>query len=471
MRRNTLVLLALALAFGAYLYFGEIRGAERKQEAEKASHKLVGIAAADLTSLELPTSGGGRARLQKAAGGWRLAEPLDFAVDSFTVDRLVEAVAGLASKAEIEGAGDLSLFGLDDSAPRIVARAGDAPPIEIRLGKSTPVGSARYVQVSSRPGRVFTVDTVGTSPLEPSLADLRDKRLLHGEKSAVDRLVVQLSAESRQIELAKQDGAWKLLAPVQARADGERIERLIDDLDLARASGFVDTPGAPAEYGLERPAVEIELGRADKTESLALGKAGDKAYARVPGVASVLEIPDRIVDGIPRAVFEYRYKRVLTLEDAKVAGLELAFPRENVTHRFKRDDQTWKPEETDLKIDSVQLADLVFAIEALDATGLEEGGESDLARFGLAPPRVRVTARDAAGAELGWLELGDPDPTHGLAARSSAGPEIWRVENNLGEQVPLSADAFKTKFAPKPEGSAAPPGTPATPAPPAPAAP
>jgi hypothetical protein len=462
MPRNTLVLLAVALALGAWVYFGEIRGDEQREQAEKVSRQLVGIAAADLTGIELPTKESGRARLARSESGWRLAEPLDFAVDSFTVDRLVEALAELESKTEIENPGELALFGLDDSAPRVLARAGEAPPVEIRLGKTAPVGGARYVQVSSRPGRVFMVESFGVSPLEPALADLRDKRLLHGDKDAITRLGVKLGAQAPAIALAREGEEWKLVEPLAARADGERVERLLDDLDLARASGFVDAPGAASEYGLEPPAVVLEVARGDAVESIALGKAGDQAYARIPGVASVLEIPERIVDGVPRQPFEYRYKRVLTLDDAKLAALELAFPREQASQRFRRDEQTWKAEDASLAVDSLEVADLVFAIESLDATGLEEG-EPDLARLGLAPPRVRVSARDASGTELGWLELGDPDPERGLAARSSAGPEVWRVENNLGEDVPLGLDAFRNKFAPEPEQPAPTVETPAAP--------
>jgi hypothetical protein len=62
---------------------------------------------------------------------------------------------------------------------------------------------------------------------------------------------------------------------------------------------------------------------------------------------------------------------------------------------------------------------------------------------------VRVAARSKTGEELAWLELGDPDPERGLAARSSAGPEIWRVDNKLGEDVPLGLDAFRNRFGEK----------------------
>jgi hypothetical protein len=169
----------------------------------------------------------------------------------------------------------------------------------------------------------------------------------------------------------------------------------------------------------------------------------------------VLEIPDRIIDGVPRDVFEYRHKRVLTLDGDKLASLELEFPREKATQRFEREGQTWKAQDPSLDVDTIEVADLVFALESLDAKGLEEGAV-DLPRLGLEPPRVRVVARDASGAELGWLELGDPDPERGLAARSSGGPEVWRVENKLGEDVPLGLEAFRNKFTRKPAEPAPP---------------
>ena len=58
--------------------------------------------------------------------------------------------------------------------------------------------------------------------------------------------------------------------------------------------------------------------------------------------------------------------------------------------------------------------------------------------------------------QLQALSTGDPDPARGLSARSSAGPEIWRVENNLGEDVPLGLDAFRNTLVEKPEEPPAP---------------
>jgi hypothetical protein len=67
---------------------------------------------------------------------------------------------------------------------------------------------------------------------------------------------------------------------------------------------------------------------------------------------------------------------------------------------------------------------------------------------------VRVTARDADGAELGWIALGDPVDGKGVPARSSSGPELWWVSADLGEDVPLGHDALLRELSAKSEGSA-----------------
>jgi hypothetical protein len=461
MRRTTLLLLALALAMGAYVYFGEVQGDARREQAEKVARRLVAIEEAELASIELPTSDGGRAKLARSDSGWKLVEPLEFAVDPFAQERLTRALAELESKSELEPQAELAVYGLDETAKRINASPRQGEPVELRIGKDAPVGGVRYVQVSSRPGKIFTVDVSAVGAFDTTLLDLRDKRLAKGEGDDATKLIVRFPAEAKTFELAKEGGDWKLVQPIGASADGERVRRLIDDLSLARATALVDAPGAPAEYGLEPPTAEVEIGSAKGSEQIALGKQGDKAYARIPGVESVLEVATRIVDGIPREVFEYRHKRVLTLASDEVKSLELSFPRENARQVLQRDEHTWKSGDPGLEVESLEVADLLFAIESLDATGIEEG-PPDVARLGLEPPRVRVTARSAAGKELGWLELGDPDPEKGIAARSSAGPELWRVENKLGEDVPLGLDAFRNSLVKRP----AEPATEATPAPP-----
>ena len=88
-----------------------------------------------------------------------------------------------------------------------------------------------------------------------------------------------------------------------------------------------DEPPSPIDLLAECDSDETiaAVGRVlQERHQVAFIESDEKAYARLAGMNSLLEVPDRIVAGIPREIFEYRYKRVLTLEDEKVASLHLA---------------------------------------------------------------------------------------------------------------------------------------------------
>ena len=135
--------------------------------------------------------------------------------------------------------------------------------------------------------------------------------------------------------------------------------------------------------------------------------------------------------------------------------IELDCPREQASDDFVREHGSWVSEDAEAPVKSLSVEDVLYAIEDLTATGIEESGP-DLAAPGLDPPRVRVRALSAAGTELGALELGDPREQD-LAARSSANDRVWRVSNNVGIDVPLSVEAFKRNFLQPPAETAADP--------------
>jgi hypothetical protein len=57
-----------------------------------------------------------------------------------------------------------------------------------------------------------------------------------------------------------------------------------------------------------------------------------------------------------------------------------------------------------------------------------------------------VALAGADGEVLAELSLGNPQFPDGLAARSSQGESIWRVDNDLGRDVPLGLEAFRNRW-------------------------
>jgi hypothetical protein len=469
--RTTIALVVLAVLAGLAVWWFELRG----QGAVDPGKLLLRFEPAQARALELPLLGGGRARVVRGEGpegGWRLEQPIAFPADASQIDGALENLAKLEHKLEVSSDADPSAFGFPAS-PEPVRVQTDAPDaLELEVGAATPLGSDTYVR---RNGRIYAVEEWRTQDLRPSLTQLRDKRVSLLEAEQVERVEVledghRLVTAERRTGEAEQ-GGWWLVEPQLERGDEDQIRRLLSDLTLARAVEFVDDVKDAKSYGLETPRLELRLRAGERSETIALGRASEKAYARVEGRPVVFEIPQRVIDSVPRELLAYRDKQVLEVDDGQVERVVLAFPREASTYAFRRSEGRFQPEDGAIEVEPEKLDDLLFTLSDLEASAILDQSP-DLAALGLAPPRVRIAFEDAKSASLGWLELGEPTADEGLPARSSRGDRIWRVSNELGREVPLGQEAFFHNFAKRKESApGAAPGSPGPNAPSPPPAP
>ncbi len=438
------MLAVLAVALGLYVYLVEIRGPVDPERAEEASKRVIDVEAEAVRELELPLTEGGRARLVRD-GAWRLASPVEFPADERAVTRALEALEQLESDLVIDAPpGDLEAFGLSQETRRTVLARTDDATLRVFLGAAAPVGSARYFALGSDASRIYTAQRAALDPLSTSLFGLRDKRLVDLEVTDVTELQVRVQG-SLIVTAVRGEDDWRLVAPEEEPGDAKKIERLLEDLVLARAAEFIDDPRDLAIYGLDDPELQLSLIRAGgETSSLELGRAEGTGYVRADGATVLYAVPERLLNGIPRAFFDYRHKRVFELEQADAKRIELRFPRSDAVQVFFREDSEWISEDESVELRPFVIEDLLFAIRAVDATGLEPAGALPVA-LGLDPPTLRVTAYGEADAELGWLELGDASEGD-VSARSSMSERLWRVAGTLAEDVPLGLEAFQNRF-------------------------
>lgn len=493
--RITLAMLAVAVAAGIYVYGFAIPGSVEQEAAKERDKKLVALKPDEIVRLELPMSSpeGVQVKLAREPGSkdWRIEAPRELRADEYTMQGILDALGQVQIELTIDDPpADRAQFGLDGSASTLEVAGPSGEPVRISLGKDAPVGNLRYAESSARPGVVLGVTRGTLAELEPDLERLRDKRVIAIEPKDVKEVQVELAgkpfaaarrsaaveapkhAETPDIAVVSEAGDWELTQPIAEKGDGERIFRIVQDLHLARADAFVDEIGKLADYGLEKPEARVRLLREPGAPlEVALGRNKDKVYARIDGQGPVIEIPSRILDGVPRSLFDYRYKRVFEVGNAAdVQRIELEFGRDGKTHAFTRNGEKWDPEEKDLKVQDFKVSDLLYELDRVDATALVEGAP-DLKALGLEPPVVRVTAFDAEKKPIGWLALGELAPGKGVAARSSSSDRVWRVVADLAEKIPLGEEAFRSRWVPRepapaePGATSAPEGDAASPAP------
>jgi hypothetical protein len=488
--RNTALLLLVAAALGAFVYFYEVRGGEKRKEAEAAAKRLFpGITEDAISAVELTTSDGAAARLERVEGAWRLLAPLEFPADPQVAESLVSALANLASETKLESPQGEGVYGLGEGARRVRFRAGEADH-ELLVGKATPVGSNTYAKTGAS-GDIYTVATFRTTSLARSLLDLRDKRVVSFDRDSIDRLAVRW--EGGGVVLEKGESGWSLVEPLRGPADTGTLETLLSDLAFLRADGFEDQPKSDHDEGLDRPALRVELrarpekpsepfdGGAGETQEkenaapprsfeILVGREVDGTHRVVRGAeAALYRVPKARFDKIPRDTTAYRFKELANFVSSDAHSFEIVFHAEEggasqVTQvRAERGDAGWSasPE----PMDAAKAARLVAELSRLKGKDIvaDEMGPEELASLGLAPPRVSLIVRGAkpeGGGEapvLAQVLLGEDDLVKGIAAKAADRPGVYRIPHELAEHFPVSIEAFRNRFAPEPSAEPAQP--------------
>ncbi|MBS1107063.1 MAG: hypothetical protein H6Q91_2565 [Deltaproteobacteria bacterium] len=462
--RTTGILFLVAVLLGGLVWYSNHNEAD-KQEAEAQAKLLFGdLKAESVEWVELRTSDGKDARLERKDGAWHVTRPVEFPADGSNADAIASALAGITSEGVIEEAQGAEVYGLGEGARVVRFRAGGADQ-ELRTGKKTPIGANNYVATGTA-GPVYTVASFRVTGLEKSLDDLRERRPLRFDRGGVQR--IEVNWVDGGVVLEKKDGKWRMLAPLDTDADAETIETLLSDLVFLRASGFVDAPPPDKEVGLDAPQYRVVLvdapqeGREPMRHELRIGALLDAQLRAARGAESALyQIPNERFDKLPKTVVAFRFKSLgsFVATDAQRFEISYADPSARsatqvVTITGENSDAGWttKPEAMAPGLASRLVAELA-RLDADDIAAEKMGG-AELAAIGLAPPHTTLRVFGAAPAgdgeapELAKLIFG-VEQGDAVFAQVPGRETVYRVSSKLAEHVPISLEAFRNRFVAK----------------------
>lgn len=175
--RSTLILLVLAAALGAYLYFTPAPDPESDAAAEVTTEKVLTFESRQVTAMTI-TKGdtGGQVTVTRSANGWDITTDATVAGDEITIGPAVATIAGLTADSVISAVTDFGVYGLTTPQLTIELRGESGVLATLAVGERNPSGGARYVRVDAQ-DQVYVVsdyvlDTVEewftTVPLAPT---------------------------------------------------------------------------------------------------------------------------------------------------------------------------------------------------------------------------------------------------------------------------------------------------------------
>ena len=459
---SMLVLAALAAGAGLYAYYGvHVKQEKEKTEKEKKEKLFPDLDKAKLAQVTVTAKGETTVLAHsKDPEAWNLVSPVNTLADKSTIESLVERLGSMKSKSVVEEkAADLAKYGLEKPAIKVVAKSEDGKELVLRCGEENSFDNSVYVALGDS-SDVLSAEGGFKPAVEKTTFDLRDKRLAPVEETELATL--EVTAESGKYQLSRQDGQWKVLAPIADRADDQVVGKIVGALRNLRVTRFV-TDTATAEdvtrHGLHKPKLEAVItltsGVRMSLTYAQLDQDGKKTtYARRREATFIAEVPESILKDLDVPAVELRDKSLLTFDKDKVMKASFVLADGALTlERKKPEGDAGKSEEWAItgpaagEAKKWKMNSVLWGLSSLKATGIAEDNAADLARYGLDKPTKSVTLFDGEGKELGTVAFGKEEADK-VFARNTAEARVFQVEKaRMGELPSSRSDLEEVKAA------------------------
>jgi Domain of unknown function (DUF4340) len=434
--RNTIIVLVLLVLVGGYIYFFQAG------KSEEETKKLFNIKANDITKLVLKYPGQ-EIEVDRIDGAWKMVKPIKTEADTSAVNTLTHEIADADLKRTVdEHPTDLAPYGLDKPAVTVVVGTKDRTLAGVEVGKNAPIGYLVYIKTTDKPAVMLTSGGFGPGT-KRTVSDLRDHTLMSFKVDDVNKLVVRQDG-STPVQLEKDQGKWKIVKPARYDADAERVRTLLSSISNARIDDFTsDNPANVAQYGLDKPALEVSVfsGPGQSRQSLDFGKkeAGgkDDYYVRRGETPNVYTVHNYVFTDANKALNDLRDRTVLAFEPDDVEQVKVISNGKSFAVARAAGGKWTETDGGKSEADPVKVRQFIDRLHDFKADSIVQDSTANLDKFGLNSPNEEVVLVGKGGKTMGSVKLArierhNENDKNGPArtdyyALSSASPTVYKV--------------------------------------------
>jgi hypothetical protein len=282
--KGTLILFVLCLGLGAYLYFYEIKGGEKREQAKQAENQVWKLESNSIRQIDILSAGQQITLVRNGESNWAITAPRSLEADADEMNRLANAASDIRRESIVEeNATDLARFGLNPPQSSLKLKTKEGKNFEIYFGQTNPVGSFTYAAL---PGRktVYLVNSATAGAFNKKLDDLRNRAVLSFERLEAQSLSIK--SEKGDLELTKDSNdLWWLSKNEKVAADSPGIRGILNALSMARIKEFYPEPvDGSAKPAMDRPLISVSLvcGKNRSLKRLTIGPE----KSQNPGISS-----------------------------------------------------------------------------------------------------------------------------------------------------------------------------------------
>jgi hypothetical protein len=468
--RTLLILLAVVLVLGSFIWFYE-RRLPSSEERVELGKRVLSLEKDDVTAVTIHSEKG-EVRLERlaakeekkekprfdekglppeATGEWKIVRPLKVRADAFAIDRLLDSLSALEKSRTLDQV-DPKAVGLDK--PRVTVRLDTKDGEKVlKLGADVPPGGSIIAGTGGK-GAYVVPDTI-LSEVIRNPGDWRDRKMVHGDRDDIQRITLT-GAPGGPVVLAKSPQGLRIEKPLTDRADHDLSDGLLSDLTEMMAERFVDPPRPPAELGLEppreivevafkgQPPVRIELGDTVAGSSVPEGQsAGELSYARIGD--AVFEVRTRLAESARREPAAWRAMQLSSFEVFQVESVTV--PDDKPPLKLTRSGTDWKRGDTTISF--LPVSDLIFVLTSAKATRLLSPQEAQALHAGEGRPLLTLSfhGKDQGDETLTLY----PEIKEGVPARASGRNVVLLLAADTLKQIQAKLQDVRTAKVVKPE--------------------
>lgn len=284
------------------------------------------------------------------------------------------------------------------------------------------------------------------APTTDELAERKDKLFAALDQDKARRVVVDNT--HGHFELEKQNGDWRLVAPVADDANQGAVSSLLSSLRFLKAERTLDAKTLVLkDYGLDPPAlsVTVEDEKGSRT-TLKLGQEmplGNTRAALTDGT-NVFIVNKYIASDLDRDVTGWRSDQLVQVWASDVASLTVVSPAGRVALAHSGNVWTLTEPFADLA-DRDRAEGLVSDINAARIKEFLDASP-DLAALGLAQPRAEVTIvrKDKPPVKLEFGAEREKDGSRQVACRR--GERVFWVDANAAARTQAPAAEWRSPY-------------------------
>lgn len=437
--RNLGVVAVLFVGLGAFVYFYEIEGGKKREEAAEEAKKLFQFEKEEVNSISL-VRGDGPIILKKENGGWKLVAPIEAKVDEAAVEGLVSELSSTQVERSLEpDLVDWKNYGLEDPNLKIAMGLKDGRSLDLELGDKDFNQSSVFGRIPHL-AKVLVLPTLLHTTVDKELFDFRDKSVLDFDREQVRE--VRVRSRRKTYRLQKEGEDWSVREPIQARADRSEIRSFLSDLEFARVEEFLERgAGGLKTYGLNAPSsrVDLYLGENRARKTLLVGKqVGAQFYAKDDSGADVFKIKEDLVAKLNLDLSKLRDRKMARFERDEVKRVEVRLPDREFQFARDSEDQWRLRSPSGHEEKSVLEYKLFWPLEDLEGKEIVDRANLDDPRYGFSEPsaQVKVVRKDDRVIEV-VLGKAEDEVVFGKA---NADPTLYKVDKKVLEDLDFKVE-------------------------------